>query len=121
MADKTPVDVYQQFVNGDKSLIIDTEEINIAEFECYIKQEFDIRPSKEENLERWEERFLNWIASFTCYTSLFLMFYLGMMIQTDRGHGLLLKRVKSLMLLLRHKMRYFLIDIIFLKKKNFFY
>lgn len=52
MADKTPVDVYQQFVNGDKSLIIDTEEINIAEFEYYIKQEFDIRPSKEEHPER---------------------------------------------------------------------
>jgi hypothetical protein len=63
LADKTPVDVYQKFVNGDKSLIIDTEEIKIAEFEYYIKQEFDIRPSKEEHPERWEERFLKWIVS----------------------------------------------------------
>ncbi|GBC06920.1 hypothetical protein RclHR1_07140007 [Rhizophagus clarus] len=55
LADKTPGDVYQQFVNGDKSLIIDMEEINIAEFECYIKQEFDIRPSKEEHPERHDD------------------------------------------------------------------
>jgi hypothetical protein len=48
------VDVYQQFVNGDNSLIIDAEEINIAEFEYYLKQEFDIQPSlKEEHTERY--------------------------------------------------------------------
>ncbi|RGB32725.1 hypothetical protein C1646_669909 [Rhizophagus diaphanus] len=60
LADKTPVDVYQQFVNGDKSLIIDTEEINIAEFEYYIKQEFDIRPSKEEHPERHDDSKRPW-------------------------------------------------------------
>ena len=54
MADKTPVDVYRQFVNGDNSLIIDAEEINIAKFEYYLKQEFDVRPpSKEECPERY--------------------------------------------------------------------
>jgi hypothetical protein len=53
LADKTPVDVYQQFANGDNSLITDAEEINIAEFEYYLKQEFDVRPpSKEEYPER---------------------------------------------------------------------
>jgi hypothetical protein len=47
------VDVYQQFANGDNSLIIDTE-VNVAEFEYYLKQEFDIRPpSKEEYPEKY--------------------------------------------------------------------
>jgi len=49
------VDIYKQLAHGDNSLIIDTEEINIAEFECYLKQEFDVRlPSKEESPERYE-------------------------------------------------------------------
>lgn len=109
MADKTPVDVYQQFVNGDKSLIIDTEEINIAEFEYYIKQEFDIRPSKEEHPERWEETLpnLDSVRFFMCYTRFILVFNSGTMIQNDRGHGLLLTIMMILMLFLRYSMRYF--------------
>ncbi|CAG8569855.1 1668_t:CDS:2 [Funneliformis caledonium] len=52
LADKSPVDVYKQFTHGDNSLIIDTEEINVAEFEYYLKQEFDVQlPSKEESPE----------------------------------------------------------------------
>ncbi|RIA98752.1 hypothetical protein C1645_731479 [Glomus cerebriforme] len=60
LADKTPVDVYQQFANGDNSLTINMEEINIAEFEYYIKQEFDVRPSSKEEYPEMHDDSRSW-------------------------------------------------------------
>ncbi|CAI2191378.1 6421_t:CDS:2 [Funneliformis geosporum] len=61
LADKSPVDVYKQFTHDDNSLIIDTEDINVAEFEYYLKQEFDVQlPSKEESPERHDDSTRPW-------------------------------------------------------------
>ncbi|CAG8558340.1 7323_t:CDS:2 [Cetraspora pellucida] len=43
LAHKTPTDIFFQFSNTENSLM-DTEEVNIARFEHYIKHEFDVRP-----------------------------------------------------------------------------
>ncbi|RIB15026.1 hypothetical protein C2G38_2039707 [Gigaspora rosea] len=52
LANKTPTDIFFQFSNTENSLM-DTEEVNIARFEYYIKNEFDVRPKGQ--LERQPE------------------------------------------------------------------
>ncbi|CAG8765282.1 37495_t:CDS:2 [Gigaspora margarita] len=52
LANKTPTDIFFQFSNTENSLM-DTEEVNIAKFEYYIKNEFDVRPKGQ--LERQPE------------------------------------------------------------------
>lgn len=72
MADKTPTDIFTQFAGDDNASLADTEEVNIAGFEHYIKHEFDIPlPQKGEKSERYR-RFV-YPFSFTFFT-LFLTF-----------------------------------------------
>ncbi|CAG8519455.1 13861_t:CDS:2 [Acaulospora morrowiae] len=56
LSDKTPTDIFTQFASTNDSPLMDTEEVNIAGFEHYIKREFDVRlPHKGERQSSWIE------------------------------------------------------------------
>ncbi|CAG8451024.1 5600_t:CDS:2 [Diversispora eburnea] len=53
LANRTPTDIFTQFASNDNSSLVDTEEVNIAGFEHYIKSELDVQlPQKGEKSER---------------------------------------------------------------------